>query len=260
MRRLRIWMWALAVAVAPEMGASQQFEATDQAVPIRADALLRGKADSVPVGHLLTEAVGSDAWVLFADEADASITVSFEGPKWATDAVNDALIEAGLKGIWTDRTLVVYGDSKPYIVGRTFREQRRDGDPQYIVPAGSVSQVFSHVAAEHGRSPMVDDALLAQDWGFKYALKFSGESLQSDLDELRGMIDQMAGGNFVSFTDFTGEAAILQLNQPHQPNPALADRYACYRSYHSEKAYHEIKADMDKCRNAGVWIVAPDKK
>tara|TARA_Y100001972_G_C7666315_1_gene337007 strand:- start:512 stop:1282 length:771 start_codon:yes stop_codon:yes gene_type:complete len=222
--------------------------------PIKSDAIVKGEAELIPVVEVLREAVGDDAWVIFADEADETIQISFEGPKWATDTINESLIQAGLKAIWIGTTLVVYGDNKPYIVGHTPRSLRKRGGGSYIVPANSVINVFSQVSAEWGRAPMIDDPLENGNLRFAYALKFSGKTILDDFGELENMVDKLAGGDFTVSTDFVKGTAIMTLNQPDQPQPQLAERYDCYQRNQVDKTVVEIRLDMEECKKKGVWV------
>lgn len=236
-------------------GAYSQIVDSASGSPIRVDAVMRGVAKEIPVGELLIEAVGQDAWVLFADDRDASIRVTFEGPSWATDTVKDALAQAGLRGVWIGTTLVVYGDRKPYIVGHTPRSVRRAGETAYIVPAGTVIDVFSQISGEWRKLPMIDDPVQELKQRFMFALKFEGKSLSEDLDEFRYLVSELSNGEFNVGTNFLAETSILHLEQDTQPKPLMPERVDCYRSYHVEKNHHVIREDMKKCRDAGVWVI-----
>lgn len=222
--------------------------------PIRSDALIRGEAEQIPIVDLLRTAVGDDAWVIFADDRDQTIAVSFEGPRWATQVIDEALLEAGLKAIWIGETLVVYGDAKPYIVGHTPRSLRSKSITSYIVPAGTAVNVFSQVAAEWGRQPMIDTPLEQTNWRFAYALKFQGLSLDDDLAELRVLIDQLTDKQFAVSTRHHKQAAVLTLNQKGQPRDLLPELTECYQSQSENKSYREIQQDMEECRSRGVWV------
>lgn len=227
---------------------------SNKSSPLRSDAIIKGKVINIRVGDLIKSALGEDAWVIFSDERDSTIAVSFNGPKWATDTVDDALLESGLQGVWVGKTLIVYSNEKPYIVGQTPRNHKSNEHGPYIVTAGNVVDVFSQVSAEWGKVPMIDNPLLAKAWSFSFALKFEGHSLKEDLDSLRAMVDELAAGEFQVTTDFTKEVSILQLRQVDQPVPVLAEKVKCQRQFDIDKDYRAIKRDMADCENVGITV------
>lgn len=242
------------------MQANAQIIASENGSPIRSDAIMRGAMKEITVGEILLEAVGKDAWVLFADDRDSTIRVNFEGPAWANDTIKDSLAQAGLRALWVGTTLVVYGDRKPYIVGHTPRSVRAKGDTSYIIPAASVIDVFSQISGEWRRLPMIDDPVEELQQRFMFALKFQGASFTDDLNDFKYLVSELSNGEYTVRTDFLGETSILQLENESQPKSLLPERVDCYRSYHVEKDNKAIRLDMKKCRDAGIWVIKEQQK
>lgn len=216
-------------------------------------AMIQGRADDVPIGVFLREAVGEDRRVLFVTPSDARYRVVFEGPMWVEEAIQDMLAQAGLDAFWLGSDLIVYGDRKPYVVGHTARTSRAAGDTHFILPPSSVTDAFTMLAAEHGQFPMVSDSVTELSLYLTKPMRFSGLSMDQDIASFLDLLT--AATQRIPFQAYhNNDVAVLELGGEGVPKPVMDARAECLANLNPDKNYAAIEADHQRCIQGDVRV------
>ena len=214
----------------------------------------------VPLALIVQHTVPADASIVYIDPRLRGLTTSIPSHLTGFSALNYALDSLGLDSRWLGRSLLIWQHEQPYVLGESDPDERRLDRAHFIVPPGKIADMFTSLATQHRKFPLIEqepDIALSH---IPVAMRFSGDSLEADMAHFTQEIAAVTQGRIRPAFAVTNSTVVLTMSRVGAPSNATDIQRACYATQTARASASEMMRHTKTCNDAGIKVYSNDRR